>query len=437
MHAKLRTRGRGANVPHAKSTMNLPTVTMTLPSKIVLPMQQHIGAPCLPVVEKGQAVSVGTLVGKANGFISADIHSGVSGIVESVGKIMSPGGDMVDAVTIIPDGQQNFDLSLVPPSVRDKESFLAAVRACGLVGLGGAGFPTAVKLSPKNPDTINLLIINAAECEPYITADNREMLENADYVMSGITAIKTWLDIPKVVIAIERNKPEAIDLMLSLTEGLEEVFVMPMPSHYPQGAEKVLIEKVCGRQVPTGGLPADVGVIVLNVSTAGAIGSFLSGGLPLTTRRLTVDGPAIVEPKNVEVIIGTPIQEVIDYCGGFKAPAAKILMGGPMMGVAMADTSYPVQKQNNAIVALTAEAAKIPPESPCIRCGRCVLSCPVRLSPVEICEAYERKNIEALGKLHAEVCMSCGVCSFVCPAKRMLSPTTTLARILCAKEAKK
>ena len=324
------------------------------------------------------------------------------------------------------------------PHLRDRESFIAAVRACGLVGLGGAGFPTGVKLAPKNPDALDTLIINAAECEPYITADNREMLENGDTVISGIMAVKKYLNIPRAVIAIERNKPEAMDLMFSLTRGDPSLEVLPLPARYPQGAEKVLIETVTGREVPAnGGLPADVGVLVLNVTTISAIGKYLASGLPLMTKRLTVDGGAVVEPKNVEVIIGTPLADVIDFCGGTKSQPAKILVGGPMMGVAMVDTAYPVTKQNNAILTLTKEEAALPEPQPCIRCGKCVQACPVCLSPVEISEAYEAHDVQALVGLNAQVCMACGVCSYVCPAKRLLSPATALARGLAMKEAKK
>lgn len=434
MLTKLRAFGRGCQVPHKKSTANLATITMPLPEKIYLPMQQHIGAPCKPVVKKGDAVYVGTVVGKGQGFVSADIHSGVSGVVEAIDYLMNPQGRMVETVIIAADGQQSIDPELVPPTLRDRESFLEAVRACGLVGLGGAGFPTSVKLQPKNPDSIDVLIINAAECEPFITSDNREMLESGDSVISGIAATLKYLNIPKVAIAIERNKPEAMDLMFSLTKGSSEYEVVPLPTHYPQGAEKVLIRAVTGREVPHNGLPADVGVLVLNVATVSAIGRYLADGLPLMTRRLTVDGGAIGEPKNVQAIIGTPIQEVIDFCGGFKETPAKIICGGPMMGVAMADISFPILKQNNAVLAFTEKEAFIPEPSPCIRCGRCVASCPVNLSPVDLSEAYENKDIDRLAQLHAEVCMGCGVCSFVCPAKRLLSPSNALARLLYLKE---
>lgn len=424
----LRTLGRGAHVPHHKGTAGLPAATMPLPARIYLPMQQHIGRPCKPVVAKGDTVAVGTLVGEAQGPVSANIHSGVSGTVLGMEQLVAAGGGFVDAMVIEADGQQTIDPSVVPPTVRDRQSFLDAVQACGLVGLGGAGFPTAVKLNPRDPGALDVLIINAAECEPYITVDDLEMLDNGDTVISGIMAVKNYLNIPKVYIAIERNKPGAMDLMFALTKGDPELEVYPLSTVYPQGAEKVLIETVTGREVPLGGLPADVGVLVMNVTTVSFIGKYMASGLPLITRRVTVDGGAVVEPKNVEVIIGTPVADVLEFCGGFQAEPAKVLMGGPMMGVAMADLGMPVTKTTNAIMALTAREAEIPPPQPCIRCGNCIMACPVRISPVEIAEAYEDGDLERMGKLSADVCMNCGVCSYVCPTKRLLAPSANLAR---------
>ena len=437
MFAKLKRAALGAHVPHAKGTANAATVKMPLPTKIVLPMQQHIGAPCTPVVKKGDHVCVGTVVGQAGGFVSADIHAGVSGTVSAVETVLMPGGASSQAVVIIPDGAQTPDPGCRPPVVTDAKSLADAARACGLVGLGGAGFPTAVKLSPKNLAEIDTLVINGAECEPYITADNREFLECSDTVMRGVRAVKEALGIRKVIFGIERNKPEAIDLMFSLTQGDDGYAVKPLDSRYPQGAEKVLIEKTTGREVPRGGLPSDVGVIVLNVTTVSTLGKYLDTGMPLTTKRLTVDGDAVNEPKNVEVIIGTPMCEVLEFCGGVKDDFEKLLMGGPMMGTAVWDVNMPVLKQNNALLAFSSKKAHLPAPGPCIRCGRCVEACPMGLSPVEIAGAFNRGDVDALNAMMVDLCMSCGSCTFVCPAKRPVAQTMNLAKVMQKKGGKK
>lgn len=429
MLQKLKRAAQGARVPHEKCTADMATVKMPLPEKIIIPMQQHIGAPCTPEVQKGDTVYVGTLVGKAGGFVSANIYSSVSGVVQGIESVHFASGAVTPAVVIQPDGAQTPDPSLVPPVVTDHASLIEAVKNCGLVGLGGAGFPTAVKLSPKDLSAIDTLIINGAECEPYITADNREFLECSDTVMSGIAAVKKYLGIQKVIIGIERNKPEAIDLMFSLTKGDADYQVQPMDSRYPQGAEKVLIEKTTGREVPRGGLPADAGVIVMNVTTVSTLGKYLATGMPLVTKRLTVDGDAIVKPQNVEVALGTPIADVIEFCGGVKETPRKILMGGPMMGLAVLDPATPVLKQNNAILVFGEKMAHLPSPGPCIRCGRCIDGCPMGLSPVEIAGAYTKQNTELLDDLMVDLCIACGTCTYVCPAKRPVAQTMALAKI--------
>ena len=435
MLKKLIRSAAGAHVPHHKNTADMPTVQMPVPAKIVVPMQMHIGAPCECVVKKGYTVYVGTLLGKATGFVSADIHSGVSGTVDGMDTVQFAAGNKAEAVVIIPDGKQTPDPAIKAPTVTNHEELVAAVRACGLVGLGGAGFPTAVKLSPKNLDQIDTLVVNGAECEPYITADNREFLENADLIFAGLDAVKTHLHIARVIIAIERNKPAAIDAMYAAIKGKEGYLVQPLPSVYPQGAEKVLIKKTTGREVPRGGLPSDVGVVVMNVSTAAVLGKYLTTGMPLTTKRLTVDGDAVAEPKNVEVIIGTLYEDVIQFCGGYKTEAAKVLAGGPMMGSAQLSTNAPVVKQNNAILVFSEKLAHLPDSSACIRCGKCIHACPMGLAPVEIANAYEKRGAAMLDKLMVDLCMQCGCCSYVCPAKLPLAQKMALAKIV-QKEAK-
>ena len=409
---------------------------MPLPSKIVLSMGQHIGAPASPAVAKGDQVYVGTIVGKSGGFVSSDIHSGVSGTVSEITTITAPNGATQTAVVIVPDGEQKVDPAIAPPEVTDYKSFVDAIRASGLVGLGGAGFPTAVKLSPKNLDEIDTLLINGAECEPYITSDNRCFLEDTHHVLGGIKAVMKYLNIPKCIIGIEGNKPEAIAKMKAAIDapGIE---VKQLPCRYPQGAEKVLIENCTGREVPFPGLPSDVGVIVMNVTSVAFVSKYLETGMPLTTKRLTVDGDIVKEPKNVEVLIGTPIQELLDFCGGLTAQPGKVLYGGPMMGTCVADLSQPILKNNNAVLAFSEKLARLPKKTNCIHCGRCVNACHLGLAAKDIVKAYDNGNVELLQELNADLCMSCGTCSFVCPAKRPLAPSIALAKIMMKNGGKK
>ena len=409
---------------------------MPLPSKIVLSMGQHIGAPASPAVAKGDQVYVGTIVGKSGGFVSSDIHSGVSGTVSEITTITAPNGATQTAVVIVPDGEQKVDPAIAPPEVTDYKSFVDAIRASGLVGLGGAGFPTAVKLSPKNLDEIDTLLINGAECEPYITSDNRCFLEDTHHVLGGIKAVMKYLNIPKCIIGIEGNKPEAIAKMKAAIDapGIE---VKQLPCRYPQGAEKVLIENCTGREVPFPGLPSDVGVIVMNVTSVAFVSKYLETGMPLTTKRLTVDGDIVKEPKNVEVLIGTPIQELLDFCGGLTAQPGKVLYGGPMMGTCVADLSQLILKNNNAVLAFSEKLARLPKKTNCIHCGRCVNACPLGLAAKDIVKAYDNGNVELLQELNADLCMSCGTCSFVCPAKRPLAPSIALANIMMKNGGKK
>ena len=432
----LKRSAQGAGVPHEKRTSNLETVAMPLPSKIVLSMGQHIGAPASPAVAKGDQVYVGTIVGKSGGFVSSDIHSGVSGTVSEITTITAPNGATQTAVVIVPDGEQKVDPAIAPPEVTDYKSFVDAIRASGLVGLGGAGFPTAVKLSPKHLDEIDPLLINGAECEPYITSDNRCFLEDTHHVLGGIKAVMKYLNIPKCIIGIEGNKPEAIAKMKAAIDapGIE---VKQLPCRYPQGAEKVLIENCTGREVPFPGLPSDVGVIVMNVTSVAFVSKYLETGMPLTTKRLTVDGDIVKEPKNVEVLIGTPIQELLDFCGGLTAQPGKVLYGGPMMGTCVADLSQPILKNNNAVLAFSEKLARLPKKTNCIHCGRCVNACPLGLAAKDIVKAYDNGNVELLQELNADLCMSCGTCSFVCPAKRPLAPSIALAKIMMKNGGKK
>ncbi|MBQ9742360.1 MAG: electron transport complex subunit RsxC [Ruminococcus sp.] len=432
----------GAKVPHRKHTASSESVIMPSPEEVIILMQQHIGAPCKPCVSAGDRVYVGTVVGDTDNYVSAPVHSSVSGTVKKIDKVTLPSGAKSDAVFIESDGQDTPDPDIKPPKADTLEEFLTAVRAAGLVGLGGAGFPAHVKLNVPKDKEIDTLIINCAECEPYITADHREMLENSWAVMSGIYAVTELLGIDRVIIGIEGNKPDAIRVMKEIADNekydpKDKVRVLTLKSSYPQGAEKVLIKACTGREVPAGKLPADAGCIVMNVASVAFISTYLKTGMPLVKKRLTIDGSAVKNPQNVIVPIGTPISKVMEFCGGYKEEPRKLLMGGPMMGLALIDDSLPVLKQNNAILAFGEKEARLEDESACIRCGRCVSTCPMRLMPTKLCEAVKLRDFDKMKKYQINTCMECGSCSFACPAKRHIAQTIRLGKNMLRQEQNK
>ncbi len=431
----------GVHAPHRKHTAESASVVMPVPETVILSMAQHIGPPCKPTVAVGDTVAVGQTVGDSDAFLSAPVHSSVSGTVSAITEILMPSGKPAQAVVVTTDGEQRVWEGIAPPKVESFEEFIAAVRESGLVGLGGAGFPTHVKLNPKNLSEVDTLVINAAECEPYITADYRECMENSWEIVSGLQAVMEFLDLKRVIIGIEANKPAAIRELTAIARTVStsehKVTVKKLPAIYPQGAEKVLIAQTTGRCVPPGKLPADVGCIVMNVTSVAVLSNYLKTGMPLVTKRLTVDGSAVKTPKNVIVPLGTPIKDVIAFCGGLKHKAVKLLMGGPMMGVTLRDEELPVLKQNNAILALAEEDAVLPAPSACIRCGKCVGVCPMRLTPPAISAAFNAKDAEALEKRGVMVCMECGSCAFVCPANRPIVQMMRLAKDVVRNAAKK
>ncbi len=422
----------GVAVSHHKNTSAHEIVRMPAPEQVVLPMQQHIGAPCTPVVKVGDIVSVGQLIGDSDKFVSAPIHATVSGKVTAIGTAKVANGSMVPSVTIESDGEMRLVEGLEAPKIENREDFVKAIRNSGLVGLGGAGFPTHVKLGFKPDSGVDTLIINAAECEPFITVDHRECIDNSWDVLSGVYAIKEILGFKKVYIAIEDNKSDAFIALQKIANDSADfdnsVELMVLKSRYPQGAEKVLIQSVTGRRVPPGKLPSDVGVVVMNVASVSFIGRYLKSGKPLVSRSLTVDGSAITEPKNIRVPIGTEINKIIEFCGGFKSDPYKVISGGPMMGMALADINVPLLKNNNAVLAFAEDSIKIKPERACIRCGRCASVCPMSLIPTNIEKYAKLKDVEKLMKAGAMVCMECGSCSYACPAGKPLVQSMRLAK---------
>ncbi len=428
-----RTHG-GAAVPHHKNTWDAPSVAMPPPGRVILPMQQHIGAPCVPTVKKGDHVYVGTLVGDSEAYVSAPVHSSVSGTVAEVTRIMLTGGQMTDAVVVDSDGLMEPDPGIQPPApIRTKEELAKAARAAGLVGLGGAGFPAHVKLNVPEGKSIDTLIVNVAECEPYVTSDHREALENGKNVLAGIYKVKEILDVHRVLIAVEDNKPDVIAKLREIADNPEmdpkdEVRVLALHSRYPQGAEKVLVQACTGRKVPAGGLPADVGCLVMNIGSISFLASYMRTGMPLTKKRVTIDGSAVKNPQNVIVPVGTPIKDVMEFCGGYKEEPQKLLMGGPMMGIALTSDEIPVLKQNNAILAFGQKEAALYQPTSCIRCGRCVAACPMNLMPTKLEKAVEKKDVDALLSLDIMTCMECGCCAFSCPAGRRLVQAIRLGK---------
>ena len=428
-----RTHG-GAAVPHHKNTWELPTATMPPPERVILPMQQHLGAPCVPTVKKGDTVFVGTVVGDSDAYVSAPVHASVSGTVEELTTVMLTGGQMTQAVVIRSDGKMEKDPAIYPPAaITTREELAAAARSAGLVGLGGAGFPAHVKLNVPEGKQIDTLIVNVAECEPYVTSDHREALENGKNVLEGIYKVKEILEVQRVLIAVEDNKPDVIQRLSEIAndpqrDPLDQVRVLPLKSRYPQGAEKVLVQACTGRKVPEGKLPADVGCLVMNIGSISFLASYMRTGMPLTLKRVTLDGSAIAHPQNVIVPVGTPIKDVVAFCGGYKAEPKKLIMGGPMMGVAITSDELPILKQNNAILAFDEREAALRQPTACIRCGRCVAACPMQLMPTKLEQAAERKDVEALQSLHVMTCMECGCCSFSCPAGRRLVQAIRLGK---------
>lgn len=412
----------GVHISCEKNTAEIKSVAINDPKMVVIPLQQHIGGVCQPVVKKGDVVTLGQKIADAQGFVTAPIHASVAGKVKKIKPIMMADGQMCDAIQIKNDGSSLEFSDPQPIKINSKEDLLNAARESGIVGIGGAGFPFHVKLNINENAPIDTLVINGAECEPFITSDSRESMEYTGRIIAGIQVVMKYLDIDHGIIGIEDNKPESLKKLRAYLNEMDDfdpnIDVMEMPTRYPQGAEKMLVYATTGRKIPAGELPAKVGCLVVNISTISRFEEYIETGMPLIKKRVTVDG-AVKEPKNVIVPIGTSIGEVIDFCGGLVDEANKIILGGPMMGIAQYSTDLPITKQTNAITVLS-EAQSLPEESPCIRCGRCVEACPMSLMPVQVERCLKNNDVESLKKLNVSACMECGCCAFVCPAGRRL-----------------
>lgn len=428
----------GVSLNHQKNTAELETVVMPAPDTVYIPMSQHIGAPCNPTVKKGDTVFVGTLIGEPGGFVSAPVHSSVSGTVSDVKDLTVGNGTLQKYVIINSDGKMEKDPSLKPFSVKNHADLVEAAKQCGLVGLGGAGFPAHIKLSPSGETKIDTLIINAAECEPYITSDYRECVESLKDVVEGVYLIKENLGIERAVIGVESNKPKAIELLMQVAADRRDkddsIKIMKLPSKYPQGAEKVIIYSATGRKLPAGKLPSDVGCIVMNITSVATLYRFITTGMPLVSKRITVDGTAVAEPKNLSVPIGTPIKEILNFAGVDAEQADRILMGGPMMGSPVVSADSVLEKRNNAILVM--KDPKPQPQTACIRCGRCASACPMTLYPAMVETALTLGNYEKLKSLNINYCMECGCCSYVCPAKRPLTQVMRTAKAEIRRQSK-
>ena len=406
---------------------------------LVYPLSQHIGAPAVPVVKKGDHVLTGQKIADAAGFVSAPIYATVSGTVKAIEKRRVTVGDNVNAIVIENDGKyEEVDYGECKPlSELTKEEIVKKVQEAGVVGMGGAGFPTHVKLSPKEPDKIEYVIANCAECEPYLTSDYRRMLEEPQKVIDGLKCVLAIFDNAKGIMAVEDNKPDCVKILKELTKDEPRITVKALKTKYPQGAERQLIYAATGRAINSDMLPADAGCIVDNVDTLVAINSAVRENKPLMYRIVTVTGDAIADPRNFRVRIGTNYHELIDEAGGFKEDPEKIVNGGPMMGFAIFDLDVPTTKTASALLCLTHDQVSEKEEGPCINCGRCVDACPGRVVPSRLADFAARGDKESFQKWNGMECCECGCCSFVCPAKRQLTQQIKFMRKMVLADRKK
>ncbi len=415
----------GIHPPENKLSAGKKIETLALPKQVIIPLGQHIGAPAQALVKKGDLVKVGTLLAKAGGFVSANIHSSVSGKVNKIDNVLDASGYKKPAIYIDVEGdewEESIDRSedLVKECSLSPKEIIDKIAQAGIVGLGGATFPTQVKLMPPPGSKPEIVIINAVECEPYLTSDHSLMMEKGEQILVGVSILMKAVNVNKAVIGIENNKPDAIAHLSKLAAGYKGIEVMPLKVRYPQGGEKQLIDAVIKRQVKSGALPISTGAIVQNVGTAYAIYEAVQKNKPLFERVVTVTGKAVAKPSNLLVRIGTPIANLIEAAGGLPENTGKIIGGGPMMGKALISADVPVTKGSSGVLLLTREESVRKPMSNCIRCAKCVNACPMGLVPSLLMNATEFKNWELAEKNHITDCIECGSCSYTCPANRPL-----------------
>ena len=390
-------------------------------------MKMHAGGAAVPIVAIGDEVKTGQLIATTcEGRVSSPVHASICGKIKSVDSFHPITGEKEVSVVIAASEEQSLSEYIAPPVVTNKEEFLKAVEDSGVVGLGGAGYPTAPKLTLKEGASLDYILINGAECEPYITSDTRAMVDYTEDIFEGCVLMKKYINPGQIVICIEDNKPEAIKKLTELSQSAEGISVHILPSCYPQGERKVLVYNVTGRIVPEGARLPDVGCAVLNCTTVAVFAQYIKTGKPLTHRIVTVDGSAVKNPQNVIAPIGTPIKYIFDHCG-LTDDVEKIIMGGPMMGAATPSIEMPLLKCNNALLAFNKKDSKPAQEAPCIKCGRCIEKCPMNLMPSHIEDAYERKDVDRLTKLKVGMCVECGCCAYLCPSKRPLAQAIKLA----------
>lgn len=408
---------------------------------LVYPLSQHIGAPSVPCVKKGDTVLAGQKIADAGGFVSVPLHASVSGTVKGIEKRLNAAGSMVDCI-VIENDQQYQETEFQEARLEDltKEEILNRIKEGGVVGMGGAGFPTHVKLAPKDPSKIEYILVNGAECEPYITSDYRRMIEEPEKVVKGLQVILTLFDSAKGYICIEDNKPDCIAKMKELVKDIDRIEVKEMMTKYPQGGERTLIYAATGREINSSMLPADVGCVVDNVETVISVYKAVILGRPVNSRVVTVTGDGIKEPKNLLVLAGTDMSELVDAAGGLKGKIAKAISGGPMMGFALYDLHVPCTKTTSAFLFLEHDAVSEAQEiqTACINCGRCVSVCPGHVLPARLAKLAERGDMAGFEALDGMECCECGCCSYICPAKRPLTQSIkSMRKMVLASRRKK